>query len=251
MKLEYLKEKKELLSVALLGLSGLMAVLILLKVTSFVTAPARAQEVVQTALENTNTESLNVEQHFTKDRNIADTLTRNNLFSEPASAEHPVKEVRSILGDQVFINNNWYSEGQTIPGNVKVVAIEPTQVVIEWEGKPTTFRPIDASIPEPERSGRETARTGSTERTVAAMTTVGTQTTQTQRGGMGIDLQNIRSTFQNMSQAERERLRGEMIQRFGGRGAGGFSGGRDSGGRGGGGRGGGGGGRGGGGRGGR
>jgi len=230
MKLEHiLKEKKELLSIFLLALSALMAVFILLKITSFFTDSARAQNVVKTALENISSEAKGVEQIFTKDRNLAASLTRNNIISPPASRENPVKEVRAIFGNQVLINDNWYNEGQTI-ADAKIVAIEADQVTIEWEGRPTTFRPIDASIPESQQSERATARGGITGRESATMVTVGTQTQQMRgRGGMGMDFQDMRANFQNMSQAERERLRNEMIQRFGGGRGGGFDGGRGGG----------------------
>jgi uncharacterized membrane protein YgcG len=247
MKIEYLlKQKKEMLSIALLGLSALLAVFILVKITSFFTDSARAENVVKTALESINSESVGVEQYFTKDRNLAATLTRNNLFSPAPPKENPVKEVRAIFGNQALIDDNWYSEGQTI-GDAKIVAIEPMQVTVEWDGRQTSFRPLDASMPEPQQSDRATARAGTTRPdSVILNSPTGQMPGQMPGGRMGMNFQDMRTNFQNMSPAERQRLREEMMQRFqgnrafgGGRGGGGFGGGRGGGGRGGGGRGGG------------
>ncbi len=224
MKLEYLKEKKELFSIALLGVSALLAVLILNLVMDFFAVSARAENVVKTALKQIDTDVQDVEQYFTKDREIAESLTKNNLFTPPASIEHPVKEVRAIFGNQVLINDRWYSEGQTVSGDAKIVAIEPTQVSIEWNGRQRFFRPIDASSPE-QQPERGTAKASSSGRERAEMVVVGSQTGQIpgqipgqtpDRGGMRMDFQDMRTRFQNMSEAERERLRNEMRQRFGG-----------------------------------
>lgn len=242
MKLEFLKEKKELLSIALIGVSALLAVLILYLVMDFFAVSARAENVVKTALEQIDTEVEDVEQYFTKDREIAESLTKNNLFAPPAPIEHPVKEVRAIFGNQILINDKWYSEGQTVPGDAKILSIEPTQVSIEWNGRQKFFRPIDAQIPEQQPSERETAQAGETSRERPEMVVVGSQTGQTsrqtpgQRPGEMPDIDRMRTgflemrmRFQNMSEAERERLRNEIRQRFDGNrafGGRGFSGGR-------------------------
>lgn len=228
MKLDFLKEKKELASIALLGFSALMAVFILYQIIDYFSDAARAENVVKTAIKQTATEAKNTEQYSAKDREIAVNLTRNNLFAPPTTLENPVKEVRAIFGNQVLINNRWYGEGDTISGDAKIVAIEPTQVTIEWNGRQTSFRPLDASIPEPQKSDRTTARAGSTGRGSADMVLInGSQTGQmpgqmTGQRGMIMNFENMRQRFQNMSEAERERLRNEMRQQFGGRGGGGF-----------------------------
>jgi hypothetical protein len=241
MKLDFLKEKKEIVSIVLLGFSALMAVFILYRIINFSVVTARAENVVKTAIEQNVTEARNTEQYSAKDREIANNLTRNNPFALPATLENPVKEVRAIFGNQVLINNRWYSEGDMISGSAKVVTIEPMQVTIEWNGRETSFRPLDASIPESQESSRATARAGSTGRGSADMVLInGSQTGQasgqmSDRRRMMMDFENMRARFQNMSDAERERLRNEMRQQFGrggfrGRG-GGFPGGGRRGGR--------------------
>ena len=219
MKLDYIKQKQELVSITLLGASALIIVLTIYQVIDFFAVSARAENVVKTALENIDTEAHDVEQYFTKDRNLAESLTKNNLFSPPTQNENPVKEVRAIFGDQVLINNGdkWYKEGQMIQ-DAKIVAIEPSYVLIEWDGKQSTFRPIDASVPDSQQPGRETAAAGRTSRENPDMVVVGSQPTSMQ-GRTGIreqPFQNMRQNWMGMSDAERERLRNEMRQRFGG-----------------------------------
>ncbi|MBN2180957.1 MAG: hypothetical protein JW715_03510 [Sedimentisphaerales bacterium] len=226
MNLEYLKEKKEYVSMVLLGLSVLMGVFMVYTVTDFFADTARAENIISTAMEQINTESKNVDQYFTEDREIAGTLTRKNLFVPQAEAENPVQEVRAIFGNQVLINDRWYGEGDTIPGNATVVSIEATHVEIEWNGIRNTLRPIDASIPQTQQSERTVAR--GTGRESPDMVVIGSQSGQFQdRRGT---LDNLRQRFQNMSDAERTRLRNEMRQQFGGgfgdRGGGMFGGGR-------------------------
>jgi hypothetical protein len=232
MKLELYKEKKDLISIAMLGASAFMAVLIIYTVMDFFAVSARAENVVKTALEQIDTEVEDIEQYFTKDREIAESLTKNNLFTPPAPIEHPVKEVRAIFGNQVLINDKWYSEGQSIPGDAKILSIEPTQVSIEWNGRQKFFSPIDASTQQAP-SERETAQAGGTSSEHPEMVVVGSQTEQTSRQTPGqrpgqrprempdmdrtrIGFMEMRMRYQNMSEAERERLRNEMRQRFGG-----------------------------------
>ena len=54
MKLDYLKKKEELVSVVLLGISAFFAILILVKVTSYFTASARAESLVKKAVGQNN-----------------------------------------------------------------------------------------------------------------------------------------------------------------------------------------------------
>ncbi len=62
---------------------------------------------------------------------------------KPPERRNPITEIRCILGDEVCINNKWYKEGEMCQ-DAKFLRIEPTQVTIEWDGKTTVFRPLDA-----------------------------------------------------------------------------------------------------------
>ena len=163
MNFDYLKEKKELVLITLLGVSLLLAVLILVKITGFFTASARAENLVKRAVEQNNTDAMDTDKYFTKYKLLADALKKNNLFAPPPPKQHPVKEVPAIFGNEVLINNKWYKVGEMVE-DAKIIAIEPTNVKIEWDGREKVFAPIGGSIIETSerRSGRP--RSGSTTR---------------------------------------------------------------------------------------
>jgi hypothetical protein len=262
MKLDYLnflKEKKEVVSVVLLGVSALLAVLILIKVGSFFAASARAERLVKKAIAQKNTDTKDIEKHLAKSKAIAEELKRENLFAPPPPKQNPIKEVWGIFGDEVLIKDKWYKVGDTV-GDAKILAIGPTSVKIEWDGKEKVFAPIDAVVAsppgKPKRTGpgaEEPAKAGA--ETVSVQLEVRPMFGRGDRGrggpgggrpgfGGGFDamrerLQNMseaerqrfmaerRERFQNMSEAERDRFRAEMRERFGG----GQGGGRGPGGR--------------------
>ena len=265
MKLDYLKEKKELVSFVLLGVSALLAVLIFVKVTGFLANSARAEGLVEKAVAQNNADANDVDKYFTKYKALANVLKTNNLFSPQAEKQHPVKEVWGILGDEALIKDKSYKVGDKI-GDATIVAIEATKVTIEWDGKEKTFAPIDAAdAPQPSGSRPSgTVASSGAPGARAEMVAVGSQQRPMGRpggpggpggfrgggGGGGFSgmsgmmgrFQNMseserdraraemRDRFQNMSEAERERFRADMRARFSGGGSGPSGGGRSSGG---------------------
>ncbi len=218
MKLDYLKEKKELVSVVLLGVSAFLAVLILFKVTGFFTASAKAERIVKDAIAQNNADAEDMDKYFTKYKVLADELKKNNLFAPPAPKQHPIKEVLGIFGDEVIIRDKLYKVGDKV-GEAKIVAIGPTEVTIEWDGKEKTFRPIDAkgsSQPGGPRGSRATARGGGsgTGAGSAQMVAVGSAgRAMGGRGGMEGFMGGMRERFQNMPEADRNRVMAEMRER--------------------------------------
>ncbi len=177
MKLDYLKEKKELVSVVLLGISVFLAVLILVKVTSFFTAPAKAELLVKKAVAQNNTDANDMDKYFARYKALANELKKNNLFAPPAPKQHPIKEVWGIFGNEVLIKDKWYEIGATV-GDAKIVAIRPTEVTIEWDGKEKIFAPIDSkgsSQPGGPRGSRATASSGRPGGGSAQMVAVGSE----------------------------------------------------------------------------
>ena len=262
MKLDYLKEKKEWVSVVLLGFSALMAVLVLMKVVGFFVVSARAGNLVEKAIAQSQTDPNDLEKYFAASRALADGLKKDNLWVPPPPRQHPVKEVPAIFGDEVLINDKWYKVGDTV-GDAKILAIEATEVRIEWDGSVKAFLPINATIPEPPKGSRA-SKPGEAETVVAGGGRGPTGDRDDRRGpggafggrpgmpgfgarpgmpgfgsrpgtgGFSGDRDAIRERFANMSEAERDRFRAEMrerMARFGGGGTpgGGFRG--DSGGR--------------------
>ncbi|MHC4569129.1 MAG: hypothetical protein ACYTE3_25640, partial [Planctomycetota bacterium] len=142
MKVDYLKEKKELVATALFAVSALSLVLIVLKVTGFFVTSARAEETVKQAIEQSKPDSDNVGAQFDKIEKVANALKRQNLFSPPAPPRNPVTAVQGVFGDEALINGKWYEAGKMV-GEAKIVAVTPTAVTVEWNGKKTVFNPID------------------------------------------------------------------------------------------------------------
>ncbi len=216
MKLDYLKEKKELVSVVLHGVSSLLAVLILVKVTGFFTAPAKAELLVKKAVAQNNTDTNDMDKYFAKYKALANELKKNNLFAPPPPKQHPVREVLGIFGDEVLIGKDkWYKVGDKV-GDAKIVAIGPTKVTIEWDGKEKTFAPIDSkgpSQPGGPRGSRAVARAGQPGGGSTQMVAVGSSgRPMGGRGGME-GFRRMSERFQNMSGAERDRFRAEMQER--------------------------------------
>jgi hypothetical protein len=223
MKLDYPKDRDRFVSIILLGVSGFLVVLVSLKVTGFVTTSARAENLVKNAMEQGISDANEMEKHLADSKAIADGLKKNNLFVPPPPKQHPVKDVMGILGNEAIINGKFYKVGDKI-GDAKIVAIEATQVRIEWDGKEKVFAPIGAvasSAPGPRRPGRPdmAARAGGGRREGAAMVVVGRGGRRPSGGRFGSlsaeERERMRERFMNMSEQEREEFRQRMRERSG------------------------------------
>lgn len=139
-----IKEQK-LAAVVLTGVSVLLAVMVLVKVASFLATTARAENMVSRAERHGGPNGGDVEAHLAEAKADADRLKQKNLFASPPARKHPVKEVSGILGSEVLIADKWYSVGGKI-GDAKIVAVGSTDVTIEWDGKRKVFAPIAATI---------------------------------------------------------------------------------------------------------
>ena len=144
MKLEDLKERREAVPAVLLGLAAFLVLMILVKLIAFSVSSARAERLIGAAVAQGVSDANAVEKCVSKAKEAAEALKKKNLFSPPQKKEHPVKEVRGIIGNRALINGKEYELGESV-GDAKVVAIEPTYVKIEWEGNTKVFAPISAA----------------------------------------------------------------------------------------------------------
>jgi len=220
MKLNYLKEKKESVSVVLLWFSVVLGVLILVKVAGFFVASANAKTLVEKAFSQNKSDANDMEKYFAKSKEIAAELKKKNLFAPPLPKKHPVNEVLGILGSEALINGKWYKVGDNV-GDAKVVAIEPALVRIEWDGRERVFAPIQAAG----SSGSGGPRSGRPERASriegpgagAAMTVIGGTERRQGPGRFGEEgFRGMRERWENMSEEERQAMRERMRERFGG-----------------------------------
>lgn len=231
MKLDYLKEKKELVATVLLATSVLSVVLIVIKITGFFLASARAEDAVNQAIQQSKPDDKNVTAQVDKFKKVADALKRENLFSPPPPRQHPVNAVLGIFGDEALINGKWYKAGDRV-ADARIVAVNATSVTIEWDGKERAFNPIDggaSSGPEgSSRSGRPTSSSPAAGRPGMVVIEGGGGGIPGM-GGMTIERfanmpeaerdrarSEMRERFERMSEAERDRFRAEMRERMGG-----------------------------------
>jgi hypothetical protein len=138
------KDNKTIVMVVLLGIAAVLAVLAVIKVAGYLADSARAASLARQSAKLSKYDANEVASHLLKKKAVADELKQKNLFAPPAPKENPVKEVTAIFGDSAYINGDWRKAGAKI-GDAKILAIEPTRVKVEWNGKIHYFAPIAAS----------------------------------------------------------------------------------------------------------
>ncbi|UCD94446.1 MAG: hypothetical protein JSU69_11910 [Candidatus Zixiibacteriota bacterium] len=219
MKLGYLKEKKELAATVMLAIAVLSVILIVVKVRGFFMTTANARSAVEEAINRSKPDDKNVTAQLDKFKKEADALKKKNLFSPPPPRQNPVRMVMGVIGDEAFINGKWYKAGAKV-ADAKILSVEPTAVTIEWDGKKTVFNPIDGGASSgpsgPSRPGRPTAsrRPGGGGQPGMVVTEgpaprPGGGGPPHMPGGGGGFMERMR----NMSEADRDRLRSEMMER--------------------------------------
>ena len=238
MNIHYLKKNERFLPHALLGLAAVLAIMTVAKLWGYHSAVADAQSIVADAVSRGEPNEVAVKENLKGFTQIADALKKKNLFVPPPPRRHPVSVVLGIMGSEALINGKWYKAGDKI-GDARVVAIEPTQVKIEWDGKEKYFAPIasagSSSPPERGRPGGRD-RDGDSRGPRPEMPPMGGMGPGPGRGGFGNlseedrarmreRMEAMRARYESMSPEERERFREEMRGRFGGGGPGGGRGG--------------------------
>jgi hypothetical protein len=139
---------------ALGAVAAVLGVLALAKVVSLPRGTARGRDLVDLATAGDALDPNGLQRHLADAKTVADALKKKNPFIPTPPREHPVKQVEGILGNEALISGKWYKVGQKIK-DARIVAIRPTEVEIEWDGKGKTFSPIAAAsaAPGPSRPG--------------------------------------------------------------------------------------------------
>lgn len=244
MKLDYLKGREHLVKYVLLGVAGVSVVVMLVKVVDYFVSSANAQSIVEDVVSQGEPNEAAVREKLGGLRGIADALKKSNVFVPPPPRQHPVNVVLGIMGNEALIGDKWYKAGDTI-GDAKIVAVEPTQVKIEWDGNTKYFAPLasadGSSGPPSGRRGRD--KGGESQGPGPTMVEVAGpgpergfgrfgDMSEEQRAEMRARMEEMRANFENMSPEERAAFRDKMRERFGGRGPGGGDFGGQGGGRG-------------------
>jgi len=138
------ENRKDWLVFALGATAVLAGALALAKGASFFRGPARAEDVVAHALVRHGREPNDLEPYLAGARETAASLKEKNLFIKKPPRQHPVKQVDGILGSEALIGDKWYKAGEKV-GDANIIAVEPTEVKIQWDGQVKTFPPMAAT----------------------------------------------------------------------------------------------------------
>ncbi len=127
-----------------LAVALLLAALAFAEVASYLAGPARAESIVGQAAALSKPDPSAAQTYVEQAKKTVEVLKKQNLFVKEPPREHPVKQVDGILGDEVLIGDKKYKVRDMID-DAKVIAIEPTQVMIEWDGQTKGFAPLAAA----------------------------------------------------------------------------------------------------------
>jgi hypothetical protein len=148
--------------------------------------------------------------------------------AEPVSlTENPVKKVRAIVDNSALINDEsrWYQAGDIVQGEAKILAIEASRILVEWNDTQSYFF-LDYTVaevpqPQPRQLGGQFNKLTDEQR---ARIQQGLQAlnnlTDEQKANIGQAVQGIQSMtqlMQNMTPQERAQSQTEgqqMMQRF-------------------------------------
>ena len=221
MALNYLKDKRKFTTALLLGVAAVLAVVILVNITRFFVVSARAGNLVKKAVEQAEPDKDEMDKYFAESRELAKELKKNNLFAPPPPKQQPIKRVLGILGNEVLIEGKWYKLGDMVK-DAKIVAIEPAQIKIEWDGKKITLEPISSASSSP--PGAPTSARVVTGQAESQGVPVSPEPMRRgRRGGRGRggfgnlsseERAAMRERFRNASDEERQQMRNEMRRRF-------------------------------------
>ena len=149
MGIDYKKERLTIAAVALFAASVVLGVLTVIKLQALASTSVRAGDVVDRAVTSGEPDANDVEKHLEKSKAAADELKKKNLFAPPPPRVNPIKGVQAIFGDYAYVNGDWRQVGYKT-GDAKIVAIEPTLIKVDWDGKIHVFAPLNAAGPAPQ-----------------------------------------------------------------------------------------------------
>lgn len=210
MKIEDIKKNNELIGTALLAVSVLSAALIAAKVAGFFVISANAGSAVDRAIDRSKQDDKIVAAQMVNSGKIADALKKQNLFLPPAPKQHPVNGVLGILGDEALINGKWYKTGDKV-ADARIVAVEPTFVTIEWDGKEKLFYPIEGGeSSEPSRPSR--TKSVSSGKGGPQMIVTGSTAAEKPRSPDKSEAKKMKMIYDSMSESKKELFKKVMFK---------------------------------------
>ncbi|MBN2588845.1 MAG: hypothetical protein JXA96_03205 [Sedimentisphaerales bacterium] len=155
--LEELKEKQELVSVVLLGGAAILVVLTCIWITKYFLLSTETENIILNAIKQSKRTQAEVDNVIADTDEFVQSLIMNNLFAPPAlqntdiqrvNPVNPIREITAILDKSAYINDDWYSVGDSIPGtggSARIVAIETNYVTVEFNGTSQNLYPLKAT----------------------------------------------------------------------------------------------------------
>jgi hypothetical protein len=224
MRNEFCKDKTEWYAKVLAAVTVLLGALTFLRVAGFLSASSEARLMAVKVDPNAQNAgaSADLGKLLASGKAWADELKKKNLFVKTPPRQHPVSEVLGILGDEALINGKWCKVGDSV-GDAKIVAIDPTQVKVAWDGQEKEFSPIGSGGgggQPPERPGpsRPGGRPGSAGKAQVVVSNARGGPSPAGQAGGGVsaeEREKMRSQWQNMSPEERQQARQQVRQKLG------------------------------------
>jgi hypothetical protein len=104
----------------------------------------RVQRVVAEVRSLSKQDPNDLQKSLRQAKETAETVKKDNLFVKQRPKENPIRQVDGILGSEALIGDKWYKVGDKV-GDAEILAIRPTEVLVEWNGQKKTFTPIMAA----------------------------------------------------------------------------------------------------------
>ncbi len=143
MKLNFIKNKNQKLSVLLFGFSMVFGILIIVKISTLLITSVRAERLMKKAAAQSVYDPNEAKKQFKAYRDFANEIKENNLFVPKKPKQNPAKNITGILGREILINDRWYKVGDKV-GDAEILAVEPTRVKVRWKDKEEYFSPLGA-----------------------------------------------------------------------------------------------------------
>ncbi len=138
---EMVKKTRKHIPAILLAVSLLLAGVMTAKVMAYAASSMAISARIANAVGAVNCEDEELKVYTAKYVDLAGELKKKSVFAPPPKKKNPVKEVVAIFGKEAFINGKWYKVGDKI-GKAELIAIEPTHIVVKFDGKESKIAPI-------------------------------------------------------------------------------------------------------------
>jgi hypothetical protein len=153
-----IKKHGRLAARTLVGIAIGLGILLLAKTTTVIVQGATARTKVSSAFDASKKAGNAIELYKKHSQEEMKTVTEKKPFG--AEAQKPqTPQCAGIMGDEVLFNGQWYKAGADV-GGAKILKIDPTFVMVQFEGKEVVVTPQSRVDPNARMQGPGVARGG-------------------------------------------------------------------------------------------